>query len=94
MGYVYRVKVKVMNSCHGSHDSNGGHPYSGCKDLKVIKTRPLIVAFSNKSALVSLHRAICIPLDLENPLGANDLLPFGLRDQFPSAISAVCIQLL
>ena len=35
-----------------------------------------------------------IAFDLENPLGANDLLPFGSRDQFPSAIGAVGIQLL
>jgi len=63
-------------------------------DLKVVKARSLIVAFGNKSALVSLYRAICIPLDLEYPLGVNDLLPFGSRDQFPSAISAVGIQLL
>ena len=50
------------------------------------------MAFGNKSALVSPYIAVYIPLDLEYLLGSNNLLPFELRDQFSSAISAVSIQ--
>jgi hypothetical protein len=54
----------------------------------------LVVAFGNHSALVALYGAICIAFDLEYPLRTYDLLPSRSRDEFPSAIGAVGIQLL
>jgi hypothetical protein len=54
----------------------------------------LVVAFGNDPALVALYGAICIALDLEYLLRTYHLLPSRSRDEFPSAIGAVGIQLL
>ncbi|OAX34558.1 hypothetical protein K503DRAFT_803488 [Rhizopogon vinicolor AM-OR11-026] len=51
-------------------------------------------ALGHKPAFIVLHRAICIVLDLEDPLAANNLLASRSRDKFPSAIAIVSIQLL
>jgi len=80
-----------MNGKDGP-DSRVAH--SGDKGLSEVKARALGIALGNKSGLEALHSPICIPLDLEVPLGTHHLLARRKLDNFPSPIPLVSLKLL
>ena len=62
--------------------------------MSEVKARALGVTLDNKSGFEALHRAICIPLDLEVPLGTHHLLARGKLDNLPSTIPLVGLKFL
>jgi hypothetical protein len=88
------VDLHVFKSSKGKDGTDSRVAHSRGKCLCEVKARTLRVSLGHKSSLEALNRPISVPLDLEVPLGANNLLARGKLDNLPSAIELVSIKFL
>jgi hypothetical protein len=80
------AKGPATSDSKGQQQPNSGRLNNRTEGILVVKTVPLFETLSNESGLVPLNRAICMPFDLEDPFGINDVETGARRDQLPSTI--------
>lgn len=88
------MDLHILKGSNGKDGPDSRVAHSGGKGVCEIKAWALGVALGNKSGLEALHRAINIPLDLEEPFGTHHLPTRGKLDNFPSAIPTVSLKFL
>ena len=94
IGKITNNQCLSFPQCNGKDGPNSRVVHSGGKGLSKVKARVLGVALGNKSGLEVLHRPICIPLDLEVPVGTHHLLARGKLDNLPSSVPLVGLKFL
>src|SRR5580693_7793466 len=94
MGDVHRAKLKILQGSNGEDGANGGISDSGSKGLLEIEARALRIALGDQSSLVAFQGAICIIFHLQEPSGANGMLPSRQFDDLPGAIDLMSLHLL
>ena len=65
---VERVEVEVLECSKGEDNPDRGQAHCGGKDLKIIKSRMLVISLGNQSSLIVVYGANCIALHLKYPL--------------------------
>src|SRR5260370_14448767 len=80
------MKFHVFYGSNGKDSSQRCKLSNWCKGLSVIQVRFLRESLCNNPCFVALNRAICILLNLENPLRSNTFPALGKRNQLPSVV--------
>uniref|UniRef100_M8AXT3 Pleiotropic drug resistance protein 5 n=1 Tax=Aegilops tauschii TaxID=37682 RepID=M8AXT3_AEGTA len=83
-----------FGNSQGQKQTDSGRFDNWTERILIIKTVPLLKAFRRKPRLVALDRPIRMLLDLEHPLGVNNVAPRHGRNKAPSIIPLKSLKLL